>query len=135
MFAAQATAMKYIGLFESPSPRKIEAMILYAVMNGIPMKQTVRYPTAPSTASAGVDITDTIGFLRISSRAVRTTEISMKTVTVLPMSSEAFLRSPRPIACPIETVEPIASPTSMTVSMCMHCEPTATLVVDATGSN
>ena len=28
ILAAQATAMKYIGLLESPSPRKIDAMIL-----------------------------------------------------------------------------------------------------------
>ena len=42
MLAAQATAMKYIGLFESPSPRKIDAMMLYAVMQGMPMKQIVR---------------------------------------------------------------------------------------------
>ena len=38
----QAQAMKYMGLLLSPRPRKIEAMMLYAVMNGIPIKQTVR---------------------------------------------------------------------------------------------
>ena len=42
MFAAQATAMKHIGLFESPSPRKIELRMLYAVMKGMPMKQIVK---------------------------------------------------------------------------------------------
>lgn len=39
---AQATAIKYIGLLESPSPRKIDAMILYAVMHGTPIKQMIR---------------------------------------------------------------------------------------------
>ena len=42
MLATQATAMKYMGLLESPSPRKMELMMLYAVMHGIPRKQMVR---------------------------------------------------------------------------------------------
>ena len=42
MFAAQATAMNIIGLFESPRPRKMALMMLYAVINGMPMKQIVR---------------------------------------------------------------------------------------------
>lgn len=37
-----ATAMKYIGLLESPMPRNTELMTLYAVMKGIPIKQMVR---------------------------------------------------------------------------------------------
>ena len=42
MFAAQAMAMKYMGLLLSPMPRKMELRMLYAVMNGMPMKQMVR---------------------------------------------------------------------------------------------
>ena len=38
MFATQATAMKYIGLFESPIPRKMELIMLYAVIKGMPIK-------------------------------------------------------------------------------------------------
>ena len=72
MFAAQATAMNIIGLFESPRPRKMELMMLYAVMNGIPMKQIVRYARVPSAASAGVDITETMGFTSTSSTAIST---------------------------------------------------------------
>ena len=34
--------MKYIGLFESPIPLNTELIMLYAVMNGMPIKQTVR---------------------------------------------------------------------------------------------
>ena len=34
--------MKYIGLFESPIPRKIALMILYAVIAGIPIKGEMR---------------------------------------------------------------------------------------------
>ena len=42
IFAAQAIATKTIGLLLSPMPRKIELMMLYAVIHGMPMKQTVR---------------------------------------------------------------------------------------------
>ena len=42
MFATQATAMKYIGLLESPIPRKMELIMLYAVIKGMPIKQIVR---------------------------------------------------------------------------------------------
>ena len=42
MFAAHAIAIKYIGLLLSPIPRKIELIILYAVINGIPTKHIVR---------------------------------------------------------------------------------------------
>ena len=42
IFTTQATAIKYIGLLESPSPRKIELITLYAVIKGIPIKQIVR---------------------------------------------------------------------------------------------
>ena len=47
MLAAQATATKYMGLLESPSPRKMELMMLYAVIKGMPIKQMVRYWTVP----------------------------------------------------------------------------------------
>ena len=42
MLAAQAAAMKYMGLLLSPSPRKMEEMMLYAVMKGMPKKHMVR---------------------------------------------------------------------------------------------
>ena len=42
LFMIQATAIKYIGVLESPIPRKIELMMLYAVMKGIPIKQIVK---------------------------------------------------------------------------------------------
>ena len=98
MFAAQATAMNIIGLFESPRPRKMELMMLYAVMNGIPMKQIVRYACVPSAASAGVDITETMGLTSARSSAVMTTDSSMNSVTVLPMAAEACFLSPAPTA-------------------------------------
>ena len=43
----------------------------------------------------------------------------MKSVTVLPMAAEASFFAPRPVACAMLTVAPIASPTSMTVSICI----------------
>ena len=42
MLAAQATAMKYMGLLLSPRPWKMEPRMLYAVMKGMPRKQMVR---------------------------------------------------------------------------------------------
>ena len=42
MLMIQAAITKYIGLFESPSPRKIEAITLYAVIAGMPAKQIKR---------------------------------------------------------------------------------------------
>ena len=59
--AAQATAIKYMGLLLSPMPRKIELIMLYAVIKGMPIKQMVRYAAVPPMASVGVDIAKTIG--------------------------------------------------------------------------
>ena len=132
MFAAHATAMKYIGLRESPMPRNIELITLYAVMNGMPMKQTVRYARAPSAASAGVDMTETIGEVSASSSAVSTSETPTKSTAVFPMYPAARSRRLPPTDCPTQTVVPIASPTIITVSMCMTCEPIETAVVSET---
>ena len=52
---------KIIGLFESPNPLKMELMILYAVIKGIPAKHMVKYAVVPSTACCGVDMIRTIG--------------------------------------------------------------------------
>ena len=90
--------MKYMGLLLSPMPRKMLLMMLYAVINGMPIKHTVRYRAVPSTASAGVDITETMGSTSSTSAAVSTTETSMNSVTVLPMAAEACFLSPAPTA-------------------------------------
>ena len=82
--------IKYIGLLLSPKPLKIELIILYAVINGIPRKQIVRYLTAPSTASAGVETAFTIGFTTSTKAAVRTKESAIKSVTVLPIYCRFF---------------------------------------------
>ena len=42
IFTTQAIATKYIGVFESPSPRRIALKRLHIVMNGIPRKQITR---------------------------------------------------------------------------------------------
>lgn len=47
--------------FESPNPLKMELMILYAVIKGIPAKHMVKYAVVPSTACCGVDMIRTIG--------------------------------------------------------------------------
>ena len=108
--------------------------MLYAVINGIPIKQIVRYVTVPFTASAGVDITDTMGCTSISNNAIPTTATPMNKTMVLPTAFDAcFLLSP-PTACAILTVVPIARPTIITVIICMICEPTDTAVVLATPS-
>ena len=89
----------------------------------------------PSTASAGVDMTATMGRVMHSSTPVRTTDRPMNRVTVLPMHREARLWSPPPTAWPMLTVAPMARPTSMTVSMCITWEPTDTAVVLSTPRN
>ena len=80
-----ATAMKYIGRRESPIPRKMELMMLYAVINGIPRKQTRRYDTVPSTASAGVAITEVIGRISAHRMPARTMDRARNKVTVPPI--------------------------------------------------
>ena len=37
MLQKHATAMKYMGLFESPIQRNTELIMLYATMNGMPI--------------------------------------------------------------------------------------------------
>ena len=127
--------MKYMGLLLSPIPRNMELIMLYAVIKGMPIKQTVRYATVPSTASAGVDITETMGCTSKSSSTVRATDTETKRTTVFPTACAVFLLSPAPIFCAMLTVVPMASPTIITVSMCMTWEPTETAVVLATPSN
>ena len=127
--------MKYIGLWESPSPRKIALITLYAVINGIPRKQTNRYCLVPATASAGIPIRVTIGFTRNTRTAMTTTDIPMKNVTVLPIEAEAASSFPAPTLLPIVTVVPIASPTMITVSICITCPPLETAVIPSTPSN
>ena len=95
----------------------------------------VRYCTVPETASDGVDITDTMGFTQSSSAAISTRDKTINRVTVLPMLRAAFLVLFPPTACPMDTVEPMASPTIITVSMCMTWEPMDTAVVLDTPSN
>ena len=135
ILAAQATAIKYIGLLESPKPRKTELMMLYAVMNGMPMKQMVRYCTVPGTASAGTPIRPTSGRTAATSTAVKPRETAMNRVTVLPMAASASRILPAPTAWPMMTVEPMASPTMITVSMCMTWLPLATAVMLSTPQN
>ena len=74
----------------SPIPRKIELRTLYAVMNGIPEKQIVRYLTVSATASCGADMSLVMGFTSKSSKTVSKAEISMKIVTVFPMADAAL---------------------------------------------
>ena len=135
MLAAQATATKYMGLLESPSPRKMELMMLYAVIKGMPIKQMVRYWTVPSTASAGVDMTAAMGRTSASSAAVSTRDTAMNRVTLLPTARAARSCSWPPTARPMVMVAPMASPTIMTVSMCITWLPMDTAVMSAVPLN
>lgn len=87
-----------VGLLLSPIPRKMELMILYAVINGIPMKHIVRYATVPFTASSGVDIAETIGPTSASKVAISVMDNAINSVMVFPTSFAACLRSPAPMA-------------------------------------
>ena len=81
---------------ESPKPRKTELMMLYAEMNGMPMKQMVRYCTVPGTASAGTPIRPTSGRTAATSTVVKPRETAMNRVTVLPMAASASRILPAP---------------------------------------
>ena len=91
-------AIKYMGVLLSPMPRNTELMMLYAVINGMPIKQTVRYAAVPSTACAGVDMTETMGSTSKSSTIVSVTETAMNSVTVLPIKCDVLRLSPAPTA-------------------------------------
>ena len=69
------------------------------------------------------------------STAINMMETIIKRMTVFPMLCAACFRLPLPTACPMLTVVPMASPTIMTVSMCITCEPMETAVVLAPPSN
>ena len=75
-----------------------------------------------------------MGLTRRSNPAVSANERAVKRVMEFPVAAEARARFPPPTACAMETVVPMARPTSMTVSMCMTCEPMETAVVAATPS-
>ena len=92
---------------------------LYAVMKGMPMKHILRYTAVPSTASSGVDVTWTMASARKYRITAATTESDMKRTAEFPIPQEMFFLFPAPTACPMLTVVPIASPTIMTVSICM----------------
>lgn len=59
----------------------------------------------------------------------------MKRVAVLPMQAADLVRFLAPTACPMVTVEPMASPTIITVSICITWLPMETAVVASTPSN
>ena len=117
---------------ESPIPRKTELIMLYAVMNGIPIKQIFKYQINPSTASSGVAMTDTIALTESSNNTVHTIERDINNTAVFPTARFTFSFSFAPAARPIMTVEPIASPTIITVSMCITWLPMETAVVLST---
>ena len=111
------------------------AMMLYAVMQGMPMKQMVRYARVPATASAGVDMMAVMGPSSPASSPASAAESTRNSTAPLPMVLPARRFSPAPTAWPMPTVIPIASPTSMTVTMCMTWLPMDTAIVPATPSN
>ena len=77
----------------------------------------------------------TMGRTSRSSTPIRATDTTINKETVLPMMAVTRLCSPAPMARPMPTVEPMASPTIMTVIMCMTWLPTETAVVLAAPSN
>ena len=129
MLTTQATATKYIGRVESPNPRKIEAMILYAMMKGMPAKHTVRYWAVPSTASGGVSIRLTMALRPQSSAPVVSTASRANSVTVLPMTEAARVVSCEPTALAVSTVVPMARPMMTTVTKCKTWAPIDTAVM------
>lgn len=88
-------------------------------MKGIPRKQRVRYSTVPGTASAGVCISAASGWTRKVSPAARTILDPRKKVTVFPVIQAVCSRLPPPTAWAMDTVVPMARPTSITVTICI----------------
>ena len=88
-------------------------------MSGMPKKQMRRYDCVPGTASIGVSIALVIPPRSATSTTASTSETPKKSTAVVPMAVRMFRWSSAPTACAIVTVVPIASPTIMTVSMCM----------------
>lgn len=88
-----------------------------------------------STASAGVDITDTMGLMhRVRITADNTERLKNKT-TVFPIAANIRFSFFAPASWPMETVVPMASPTIITVIICMIWLPMETAVVLSTASN
>ena len=81
------------------------------------------------TDSAGVDITFTIGLTAKSSTSVKIRDNAINKVIVFPMASEVCFLFWAPMDWPILTVAPIASPTIITVIMCITWLPMETAVV------
>ena len=80
-------------------------------------------------------MTAVIGRTERSRSPMSTTERLINSVTVFPMLWAALFLSPAPTAFAMLTVVPMASPTIMTVSICIICDPTETAVVSATLAN
>ena len=79
----------------------------------------VRYCRVPATAASGVDISVTMGFTHTSSNAMAASATTINSVIVLPTMAEVRLPSPAPTARAMDTVVPMASPTIITVSICI----------------
>ena len=124
-----------MGLLESPIPRNIPQMILYMVIKGTPAKHMMRYFLVPSTASAGVDIACTIGSTQIRRTIVNRQATARNSRIVFPTARFFNSLSPLPTALPIRTVDPVARPTIITVTICMTWLPIDTAVVLDVGSN
>ena len=73
---------------------------------------------------------------RASSKSpVSASESAANSTTVFPMIPLMRFLSPLPTARAMLTVVPMASPTTITVIMCITCEPTETAVIEAAPSN
>ena len=84
----------------------------------------------------GVDsITATMGSTNTRSSTVETRATAINKVTVFPITDAVSCFFRAPTAFPITTVEPMASPTIITVSICMTWLPTETAVMLSTPSN
>ena len=76
-----------------------------------------------------------IGCTSAVSTAAIATDTARNSMTALPMTAPALRSSWAPTARPMPTVTPMASPTSMTVIMCMIWLPMDTAVMLAVPSN
>ena len=87
------------------------------------------------TASAGVDMAFTMGSMHKVSNTAAATERLKNKVTVFPIVTSTCFSFFAPVSWPMETVVPIASPTIITVIICIIWLPIETAVVLSTALN
>ena len=90
IFTTHAMATNTSGIFESPRPRSIPLITLYATIKTIPAEHTATYRTVEENASSGAFIRCANGRASKSMRTVSTAASATKSSTDVPTARAAF---------------------------------------------